>query len=556
MVSPQPSAATDLRWVLARSLERAGSLFDAEERSIHATLLGLPDDVLGTWARMARRKHTVQRRIDLGDHVSELLHLGVVDDEVDWPTRAARSTVEELRAGARRLGLSARGRREVLVQRLARHTGWSDVQWVRVLHRPLLRRWDRIAFLERRPDPSRPVVERLGHVQWVDYPADSPDQLFPDRASLLAWEAVLDALTAIEDGEPADVVELLRALEHGEARAPGRLDAHGRLGRTLRSIARELERTGDPTQARAIYQQVAASCPRQAVACRIRIAFTLEAEGSPHDALDTLGATRASGPERLAVQRTGRRIAKTCRRSWAPLPPLPPRTERTLDLVGATPSGARPLFGPEAMPVESAVVHHLADQGRLALHAEGGLWRHLFGLLFAPHAFFVPVGQLPGPYLSGPLDLGTPDFAARRPQAVATTLERVGSGGAEALVRCSWERYGGCRLAGVHWTTLDADLALVRALPTPLLLRILRAFLDRGWRAARGLPDLLILPGPSVRLPGAFPSRLPADPMLAEVKTTNDTLSDDQRWWLAHLEPSARVEVWRIRAVAAPDGPP
>lgn len=545
-----PSAASDLRWVLARSHERAAALYAEEELCLHDLLLALDDAPLGTWARLARRRHPVQRRADAGEHADLLEAQGLIDGDVDWPTRAQRSTVEELKAGCRLLGRSTRGRRDALEERLRDQVDWSTTPWIRIRHRALLQRWDRLAFLERRPDPARLVVERLGHVQWPPYAPERAGPLFPDRATLLRWEAVLDRLETLDAGEPVELDELLTALAEGHGRAPGRLDAHRRLGRTLRHLARELERSGEPTRARAIYALVAEHCPRQAVASRIRMAFTHEAEGAPHEALALLRATRASGPQRLTLHRSGRRLARSCRRSWGPLPPMPPLVERTVPLPAAGRKGSRPVFG-TGEHVEQAACSLLADLGRQAVHGEGALWRHLFGLLFAVDTYFLPVGQLPAPYLPGPLDVGRPAFAERRPEAVARVLRSISEGRAPELVARCWEVHGGQRLAGVTWTTLESDLQLVRDLPPALLLAIVGVLLERGWRATRGLPDLLVLPGPEVVLPDAFPTRLGPGVSLVELKTPNDTLSDAQRWWLATLEPVVRVEVWKVRPVAA-----
>ena len=62
-----------------------------------------------------------------------------------------------------------------------------------------------------------------------------------------------------------------------------------------------------------------------------------------------------------------------------------------------------------------------------------------------------------------------------------------------------------------------------------------------------GLPDLVVCPGPAVRLPDAFPSQLPEGLLLAEVKGPGDTLRDAQVVWIDHLlARGATVEVWKV----------
>lgn len=550
----EPNAATDLLWVLDRALERGEHLFLPEEHAVFARLRSMEPEVLVHWARLVRRVHPVQRETDAAPFTDTLVEADLLSHEVPWPIRAERSTVAELKAGARRLGLPTGGNRQTLVERMHALEDWSDERWVRVRHRALVRRADRLAHLERSPDPHKAVVERLGHVRWPAYAAEPAPPVFADRTELARWEEVA-ALLEIEE-PPFPVDELLAALASGAGQSWGRLDLTRRIARTLLAAARELERAGETAEARHLYTEVQRHWPSSRVPATLRTAFTLEAEARPGDALEHLLELRSTveGPDALSVQRTGRRLARACRRGWPPLRPLPPVRERSIELPNPGVHAGRPTFGGHF--VERATILHLAEQGRHALHAEGGLWRHLYGLLLAPHAYFEPVGQLPVPFLSGPLDVGRPGFATRRKPVIEKTLQMLRDGRGPELLAESHERFAGTRLAGVSWQALDDDLQLLAGLGIPVVLHVLDILLKRGWRAARGLPDLVILPGPACRLEDARPSRLPDTLVLAELKTPNDTLSDDQRWWLARLEPLARTEVWKVRPVATPSRTP
>ncbi|MBW1877749.1 MAG: VRR-NUC domain-containing protein [Deltaproteobacteria bacterium] len=78
---------------------------------------------------------------------------------------------------------------------------------------------------------------------------------------------------------------------------------------------------------------------------------------------------------------------------------------------------------------------------------------------------------------------------------------------------------------------------------------ILETLLREGWRAARGLPDLVVLPGPRIRLPGAMPSRLGEGLVLAEVKGPTDSVRDEQAAWFDRLlGAGAKVELWQVSA--------
>ena len=100
---------------------------------------------------------------------------------------------------------------------------------------------------------------------------------------------------------------------------------------------------------------------------------------------------------------------------------------------------------------------------------------------------------------------------------------------------------GGARQALAWW--LQVALTVRLSLPWPVLLRlggafiaaVLSRFLRLGWAAARGLPDLLVLPGPGSRLSYALPSGLPESAFLAEIKGPTDTVRDSQRLWHEHL---------------------
>ncbi len=539
-------SAHDLRWVLRRALEQGRHLFTAEETALLHRLLATEDNDLATWGRLARRKDPVQR---FEVPFTPLVEQGLLQPVLDARRALHRCTVVELRAALRTAGLPRSGRRRDLLERLTGVEPLPDLgRWIEVVGWSLLRHADRLAFLDRTPDPSRPVVARLGHGRWVDYEPDAPPPLFQDRHHWLRWKAVADAIARHDAGEEPDWDALEQAFLAGDGRAPGRLDAHGTAGDLLYTHARALERAGSTRAARRIYRTIAEALPERRVDCAIRTARCWEADGERLRALNVLRAVGpVEGPASLTLHRAGRRLARRCRRGWAPPPPLPPLRERRLRLPAVARLGdARPHYGDPPLPVEPAVQALLDAAGRRSRLAEGALWQHIYGLVFAPDAYFLPVGQLPVPHLDGPLDVGTPAFADRRPKAVEHAMMLVGEGRADELVRRTWERFGGHRLAGVRWTSLEDDLVLVEALPPRLLVTVLRTLLRWGWTAARGLPDLFVFPGETVILDGAWPRRLPPEPILVEIKTPHDRLDDAQRWWLAHLDDAIRVELWRI----------
>ena len=170
-------------------------------------------------------------------------------------------------------------------------------------------------------------------------------------------------------------------------------------------------------------------------------------------------------------------------------------------------------------------------------------WTSLYALVFRD-LYFLPVpGMLPTARRDGPLDVGTPGFYARRREAIAVRLADLAERGPSTYVK-GWS---GERLAGL-WSA-DAVRSVCARIPGPTAAAILTRLVKEGWAAARGLPDLYVLPGAEVRLPDSVPSRIASGDLLAEVKGPGDTLRDEQRVWHHHLlESGILVELWGVTA--------
>ncbi len=532
--------ATDLERALALGVERAGELLTAGEAVVLRGMVGLTDEAARWWARLVDRVHEAYPIDGIpGEVVAELEAVELVDRLVPWSVRAARSTRARLAYGCRQQGLPVGGSRVALLERLAGRRGWDARTWLRIRHRGLVHRLRQWAALDAWPDPRRAVVARLGHLVWPAYSLTSGPGLWPRRASMLAWEGLLSGAVSVE------------ALRAGTTVAPGRLDLTRHVVGALFDAARALERSHRTAEARALYLALR---PWTADVL-VRIARTHEREGEAAAALDLLLADRpdplAEPSASLEVAIAGRRLARGLRRGWAPDPPLLPAFTRNLPLELGDPVGARPGWrvGDRHLLVEPAVVAVLALAGRRAIHAEGSAWSTLFALLFA-EAYFLPVpGALPVPHLDGPLDLGTPAFAARRTAVIGEVLAGVRAGEAGSRVAAADTRWRGMCLRGAAWGLFEpADLvAFAAGLPPAGLAAVLEALLRYGWKATRGLPDLVVLPGLETRLSGAFPSSLPGGVVLAEVKGPGDTLRPDQRIWADRLvRAGIRTEWWTV----------
>lgn len=547
-------AAEDLRAVVRIGLERGAALLTAGELRVARRILALSEPAASVYARLTARVPaafevatlTVPGVPDLAAPLAELDREGLIDGLVTWPERAARLSVERLRAIATRLALPGRGGpKAAWVARVGAARGWSDGPWIRVRHRELIRRLERWAFLKRHPDRSALVVERLGHVTWPQYALTEGPGPHADRRALLRWERLLHG--------PITPEVALEALRLGHARAAGRLDLGRRLATALADHARAAERDDLPGALATYEALVACGHPADPV----RHARALERVGRPRDALDLLrrALEASSGPERLAVHRSGRRLARSLGAGWAPDAPLRAPDRRVLRLPATERRGARPTYevqGTEAA-VEGAVVAWLAAAGRRSLHVENSLWTTVLTLLLADDVLFLPVpGALPTRWLSGPLDLGTPAFATRRREAVDRRLAAIAAGEGPQRLAEAHARWHGVRLAGVHWELGAPDLvAVASGLGGPALAALLGILLDRGWAAARGLPDLVILPGPAVRLPDAVPSHLGPGLHLVEIKGPGDAVRDEQAVWFHELGSlGAPIALWEVRKLA------
>lgn len=537
-------AVADLQARVRLALAHAGGLLLPAEAAVAERLLGLTGEPALLLARLAGRRATAWRVPELraaGVEAPEaaLEALGdLVDGGVPWDERARLARVDVLAAGCQRLGLPHKGRREALVERLLGAEGWDDAPWTRLGCAPLLLRLDRWATFELWPDPAKAVLERLGVMRWASYPTTA-GALVPDRAAWDRWEALVEGWEALDDAAAIATIDEL-------AWPPGGLDLRGALAARLLDRAAQHARGGDLAAAEAALRGLAAASSPERGEASVRLVRLLAGAGRTAEAAAEARVARgglAPGEER-ALARAARRLG-----GWAPEEPgLAPR-DRDLRLPGErTPQG--PRFG--GLAVEPAVVRLLQEHGRSAVISEGQLWRTILALLFAEVMFLPVEGQLPVPFLAGPLDWGTPRFAAQRAAAVADVWAEVDAGRAGAAVRAAWERWSGVRLRGARWelATPEQLAVICEALPPAALRALLAPLLDGGSRASRGLPDLVVLPGPAVKLPGAFPSALGEGLTLVELKTENDVVRDEQAAWFDRLlRAGVAVELWRVSGV-------
>lgn len=206
-------------------------------------------------------------------------------------------------------------------------------------------------------------------------------------------------------------------------------------------------------------------------------------------------------------------LAKTAERSTAFSAPA--RFDLTLDK-------------PEADHfVEEVVRTHLTREQQVAAvapayYVENALINSLFGLL-CWNAIFAPLpGAFFHPFHTGPADLLTPDFRARREREFADCLALLDSDLYKKTILQNFQRKSGIQSPFVYWEVLSAellDLAL-HCIPASHLKKCFERILLDIKSNRSGLPDLIQFWPDERRY------------QMIEVKGPGDRLQDNQLRWL------------------------
>ena len=503
-----------------------------------------------TWARLLDRRLPWFRPAqltweDVPDPAAAVAQLeagGWVDGLVPAEARLSAFTVPELKAALARHRLRRGGRRAELVERLL-EAGLAPTEPVRRLaRRSLVRRLELLAFESAWRGRKTLLLERIGVTRHVDHPVTAGPPVFARRTDLLSLEQSLGVETDDPEGELVRIDALpARPVWLAE------VDPRRFRARAVRHAARELERRGEAARAANLYAGLLERRVGRPERLAPRLALALEAAGDPERALQACVTwrDRVAPSARPAMERTGRRLARKLGHPWRPLPPLVRPRRRRVWLPAAERRGPRPLWGDPPLAVEAAVARALSP--RVALHGENQIWTTLFGLLLG-ELYWLPVpGMLPSPGRSGPRDLGTPAFAEHRAAELGARLQAVRRG--ELRLADRWARWAGRSMRGVRWGLAPVETleAFASSLGPGAVAAVLERLAREGWAAARGLPDLAILPGEALRI-DAIPARVGAGALLVEVKGPTDSLSDEQKVWLDVLtRAGAPVEVWDLR---------
>lgn len=289
----------------------------------------------------------------------------------------------------------------------------------------------------------------------------------------------------------------------------------------------------------------------------MRLSTDLEHLGRINDALEvaeTALADDSLGPgDRLSLQRRVLRLGRPPRRwkkpIWASNAEREPRELRIQGRPIASVIGMKSRFygydGQQCSVEELALQYYGSlEAGEFrGVHAEGGIWSTLFGLLMWPVLFDPEVPDaFRTPFQTAPLDLDTEHFYPVRAGAIKNRLDLFhqddrGGSAVNAVLAATWKAHQGTLCRGVNWDrwTLEELQTIVECVGGRGLAAVCELFAKdhAGWQG--GLPDLLLWHS------GRRESKL------VEVKGPRDRLSDQQRAWIAALEDAGlTVEVLKV----------
>ncbi|WP_439888648.1 VRR-NUC domain-containing protein [Pseudomonas sp. MBLB4123] len=368
-------------------------------------------------------------------------------------------------------------------------------------------------------DWSEFVLADLGVLRYEAVAITPDSRAFRCREDLEHYLFLRELRLRFEAGEAIDA--LLGDLETFASANPYLQSRHARLQFQL---AQHQERQAELEQALDLYRRSAYGEARWR---QIRVLEKLERHAEAHALALQVGAAPRHEQEAQQVQRAL------------------PRLQRKLGLPAAKRRAVVPearleltLAQPEAGGVEYAVREHLHRDHAPVHYVENSLICSLFGLL-CWEAIFAPLpGAFFHPFQSGPADLLSPDFYARRAALFAACLQRLDSDAYQEHIRALYRAKFGTQSPFVYWGMLGEELLEQALACIPAAhLKLCCQRLLRDIRANRaGMPDLIQF------YPGEQRYRM------IEVKGPGDRLQDNQKRWLAFCaEQGLPIEVCYVQ---------
>jgi hypothetical protein len=351
------------------------------------------------------------------------------------------------------------------------------------------------------------VLSDLGVARYYPYPLDRQHRLFPHREAVeeyLACAELSDFWYELREGEDASALpQLADEVLSLEIRFSS---SEGRWHRLCNGLARDLERLGELNIAANLYECSGRHPARER---RLRI---LERQENWSGAVQ-LSELILHEPWCEEERDTAERVLPRVQRKLGDKP-----TSRRRDDFPRTDLE----LAPGDVSVELLAARQLELQWGQVHYVENALMNTLFGLAFWEQIFAPVPGAFHNPFQGVPTDMYSPDFRARRQQALAARMAELRGEGVAPLLQEAYGRYVSFQCRWVDWRRIDNALltAATRAIPDTHLLAVWERMLFDPRENRRGFPDLIAL------------GEAPGDYCLIEVKGPGDALQESQKRWL------------------------
>jgi VRR-NUC domain len=505
---------------------RYATLLSPDEAALIETFLRLPQSAQCLFTRLAMRKGPHFRRSTLqypeipgcAQALNVLAQQRLVDPD---PVVDAASLPEVLNQAELRWILgsaTARGRTTVSRDQLALpmesaagesrplsrwHAALTN-RFVKLSVETVVRRLQWLFFGNDHQDWTELVLTDLGAVLYEVVPLDAHSCAFRNREEIEHFYRLNECRARLGAKERA--VSVCETAHRPDAACPWLQD---RFTRLQLQLGERLECENEPDLAIALYQGTGCIEGQvQAVRLQERLG---RHEAARRDAL-AAQAQRCTESQCVILDRVLLRMKRRLDRQVVPhrLPTPAHRLELTLPR-------------PDAQRIERVVAAELSTPVAPAFYVENGLITSLFGLL-CWQALFAPVpGAFFHAFQTGPADLHTAEFRARRGELFERLLGLLDAGEHEAEIWRNYREKSGTWTQFVRWRRVKPQLLThaLHCIPAAHLKRCFERLLENLRDNTAGLPDLIQFWPEERRY------------RMIEVKAPGDRLQDNQRRWMA-----------------------
>ncbi|XP_013600868.1 PREDICTED: fanconi-associated nuclease 1 homolog isoform X1 [Brassica oleracea var. oleracea] len=431
----------------------------------------------------------------------------------------------------------------------------------------LIWRVERLFFLNGEQDLSSFVLLDLGIIKYPTYKCIDSDQIFSDRAKLLAYEEAIEVAQLMDESlDSEDSGTVLKCIMIAETRISSSSSSESALfncftapwvySKMVLLGVSFLENQKRYNQAVYLLRRLLScfNCDGRRGYWTVRLSTDLEHMGRPNESLSVaeqgLLDPWVRAGSRIALQRRVLRLAKPPRRWKTPtFPNLIDNKIPEVTIQGRSLNcevGMKNRFygedGEQCGVEQLALQYYNGGGGWQGMHTESSIWLTIFGLLMWDILFSDVPGVFQTRFQTAPLDLDTESFYLTRKETIESQLEKVANGMAEEILIISYETHRGTACRGVVWErfSLEELRAAVACVGGKCVASLCR-YLAQDYRSwCSGMPDLLLWRFKENGYEG--------EAKLVEVKSEKDRLSEQQRAWLLLLMDSGfNVEICKVR---------